>query len=92
MPFSIVKVRSSLNYSIIGLIIKHIRVGIIDKMKEIQLKYIEIYCLKVIISTVSGIVFLILRDTSNVADIRFTETCNATGPCVTGNQLLSIKL
>ena len=44
MSFSIVKVRSSLNYSIIGLKIKHIQGGILDKMAEIQLKYIEIYC------------------------------------------------
>ena len=44
MSFSIVKVRSSLNYSIIGLKIKYIQGGIIDKMAEIQLKYIEIYC------------------------------------------------
>ena len=44
MSFSIVKVRSSLKYSIIGLKIKHIQGGIIDKMAEIQLKYIEIYC------------------------------------------------
>ena len=43
MTFSIVKLRSSLNYSIIGLKIKHIQGGIIDKMAEIQLKYIEIY-------------------------------------------------
>ena len=43
MSFSIVKVRSSLNYSTIGLKIKHIQGGIIDKMEEIQLKYIEIY-------------------------------------------------
>ena len=44
MSFNIVKLRSSLNYSIIGLRIKHIQGGIIDKMAEIQLKYIEIYC------------------------------------------------
>ena len=44
MSFSIVKVRSSLNYSLIGLKIKHIQGGIIDKMEEIQLKYIEIHC------------------------------------------------
>ena len=44
MSFSIVKVRSSLNYRLIGLKIKHIQGGIIDKMEEIQLKYIEIYC------------------------------------------------
>ena len=44
MSYSIVKVRSSLNYSLIGLKIKHIQGGIIDKMEEIQLKYIEIYC------------------------------------------------
>ena len=43
MSFCIVKVRSSLNYTIIGLKIKHIQGGIIDKMAEIQLKYIEIY-------------------------------------------------
>ena len=36
--------------------------------------------LTVIISTVSGIVFLILRDTTNVTDNRFTETYNAMGP------------
>ena len=44
MSFSLVKVRSSLNYSLIGLKIKHIQGGIIDEMEEIQLKYIEIYC------------------------------------------------
>ena len=44
MLFSIVKVRSSLNYSLIGLKIRHIQGDIIDKMEEIQLKYIEIYC------------------------------------------------
>ena len=44
MSFNIIKVRSSLNYSIIGLKRKHIQGGIIDKMAEIQLKYIEIYC------------------------------------------------
>ena len=44
MIFSIVKLRSSLNYSIIGLKIKHIQGGIIDEMAEIQLEYIEIYC------------------------------------------------
>ena len=44
MSFSIVKVRSSLNYSLIGLKIKHIQGGIIDKIEVIQLKYIEIYC------------------------------------------------
>ena len=38
----------------------------------------------VIIFTVSGIVFLILRDTTNVIDTRFTETYNATGPSATG--------
>ena len=43
MSFSIAKVRSTLNYSTIGLKIKHIQSGI-DKMAEIQLKYIEIYC------------------------------------------------
>ena len=40
MSFSIVKVKSSLNYSIIGLKIKHIQGGIIDKMAEIQLNII----------------------------------------------------
>ena len=44
MSFSIVKVRSSLNYSLIGLKIKNIYGGIKDKMEEIQLKYIETYC------------------------------------------------
>ena len=44
MSFSIVKVRSSLNYSLFGLKIKHIQGGIIDKMAKIQLKYIDIYC------------------------------------------------
>ena len=39
----------------------------------------------VIISTASGIVFLILRDTANVIDTRFTETYNATGPSATGD-------
>ena len=44
MAFSIVKVRSSLNYSLFGLKIKHIQGGIIDKMVETLLKHIEIYC------------------------------------------------
>ena len=44
MSFIIVKVSSSLNYRLIGLKIKNMQVGIKDKMKEIQLKYIEIYC------------------------------------------------
>ena len=35
MSFNIVKVRSSLNYSLFGLKIKYIQGGIIDKMAEI---------------------------------------------------------
>ena len=44
MLFNIVKVRLSLNYRLNGLNIKNIQGGIKDKIEEIQLKYIEIYC------------------------------------------------
>ena len=45
----------------------------------------------VIIFTISGIVFLILRDTTNVTGNRFTETYNAMGPTATGDYLSSFN-
>ena len=44
MSFFIVKVRSSLNYSLIGLKIKYIYGGIKGKIEEILIKYIEMNC------------------------------------------------
>ena len=44
MSLIIIKVRPSLNHSLIGLKIKYILVCIIDKMEEIQFKYIDILC------------------------------------------------
>ena len=44
MSFIIVKVRSSLNYRLIGLKIKNVLGGIKDKIEEIQLKLYYVDC------------------------------------------------
>ena len=44
----------------------------------------------VIISTVSGLVFVILRNTINLTDNRFTETYNAMASTATGDYLPSL--
>ena len=87
MSFNIVKVRSSLNYSIIGLKIKHIQGGIIDKMAEILLKYIEIYCVYCYYFHGPRRI----RDTTNVTNNRFTGTYNTTGHTTTGAYLRLIE-
>ena len=58
-----------------------------DKIEEIQLKYIEIYC-------VDCCYFhgpkCRIRDTTNVIYNRFTETYNAMGPTATDDYLPSL--
>ena len=60
-------------------------------MKEIQLKYIEIYCVDSYYFHGLRHRILILRDTTNVTDNRFTETYNAMGPTATSDYLPSLQ-
>ena len=93
MSFSIVKVRSSLNYSIIGIKIKHIQGGIIDKMDEIHLKFIDILCGLLLFHGPRRIC-----DTNNVRFIIYLEklimqrvTVSATGHSATGDYFPSLN-
>ena len=56
-------------------------------MKEIQLKYIDIYCVHCYYFHGPRRI----RDTANVTTSRFTETYNATGHTATGDYLRFIK-
>ena len=81
MLFSIVKVRSSLNYSIIGLKIKHIQGGIIDNERNSVKLYGDILCWLLIFPRSQAYSRYWQRKTNN----RFTETSYATGHSATGH-------
>ena len=78
--------KQGITSSFIGQNIKHIKGGIIDKMEEIQLKYIEIYFVDNYFHDLRHRIL----DTTNVTDNRFTETYNATGPSAAGDYFPSL--
>ena len=87
MSFSIVKVRSSLNYSLIELKLKNIWGSIKDKMNEIHLKYRDILCRLLIFIWSQAYSWYYQCKTDNIC----VETYNSMDPSATGDHFHSIN-